>query len=123
MLSISILLNHLLGISLKSKYTRLILNKFLFVLIIISGIVGGIYRSDLQVKSMSQFSNYIVFYDAEFIFGYKDRGFNLSIPNKRYNKKKEHLAKLNILKFEQNLEKIPFFSKDIKKSKYDPLWF
>ena len=61
--------------------------------------------------------------DNEFIYGYKQRGHNLSIPKIRYLKKKEHLMNLNILDFKQDLKKINSSSKKIKKSKYDPLWF
>ena len=120
---ISNLINYLFHTSKKNINRKFLNLKYVSLSILIIGVLGGAYRSNEHIKSMSQFSTYIVYYDNEFIYGYKQRGQNLSIPKIRYLKKKEHLMNLNILDFKQDLKKINSSSKKIKKSKYDPLWF
>ena len=122
-LMISNLINYLFNTSKKNINRKFLILKYVSLSILIIGVLGGAYRSNEHIKSMSQFSTYIVYYDNEFIYGYKQREQNLSIPKIRYLKKKEHLMNLNILDFKQDLNKINSSSKKIKKSKYDPLWF
>jgi hypothetical protein len=123
LLFISILINRLMSISVNYVRYKSYSLKVLSIFIIVIGIFGGIHRSSKHIESMSQFSNYIVFYDNQFIYGYKEKGFNLSIPHKRYLEKKEHLTKLNITKYEEDSKKLPSYSDYIVISDYDPLSF
>ena len=62
----------------------------------LSGIVGGIYRSIEHAKSMSQYSISVIKLDALFIYGYKNANINVTIPQERYLSKEQHLKKLGI---------------------------
>ena len=97
--------------------------KYFAVLIFVIGVSGGIYRSNLHIISMNVFAKDIVFYDTQFIYGYKEEGKIVSIPLKRYKDKKIHLQSLNINQFDKDPTKIFSYSKKILKTKYHPLWF
>ncbi len=115
---ISILINSVLSMSLNFRFF-----KYFAVLVFVIGVSGGIYRSNLHIKSMNVFAKDIVFYDTQFIYGYKDEGKIISIPLKRYKDKKIHLQSLNINQFDKDPTKISSSSKKILKTKYHPLWF
>lgn len=61
-------------------------------LILSSGIFGGYDRSNKHIKTMNIFSEHIIYYDATFIYGYK----NLKIPEARLKQKIIHLKKIGI---------------------------
>lgn len=90
--------------------------KKLAFFIILLGISGGIYRSYLHIKSMNEFSVYIVRYDSQLIYAHKD----LSIPKDRMNKKILHLNELNIFQYEDNPKKYLDASNLIKLTKFHP---
>ena len=91
-------------------------------LLLISGILGGIYRSTEHAKSMSHYSLSIIRFDALFIYGYKNGNIKVAIPIKRYLQKEKHLKELKIYDFywgdDLNIE-----SKKLIKTNYDPLSF
>ena len=95
---------------------------FLLTLLLMSGTLGGIYRSTEHAKSMSQYSLTIIKLDAKFIYGYKNDNTKISIPKKRYLKKERHLKDLNINNYnwgdELNIE-----SEKLVKTTYEPLSF
>tara|TARA_A100000164_G_C21896745_1_gene768341 strand:+ start:449 stop:1843 length:1395 start_codon:yes stop_codon:yes gene_type:complete len=93
--------------------------KILSILILITGISGGIYRSYMHTQSMNKFSKAIVDYDARMIYDYD----SVSIPIERYNKKKDHLEDLNV--YDYNWQKIyyEFLSPKINEYRYHPLSF
>ena len=62
----------------KMKYISI----FFLTLLLMSGTLGGIYRSNEHAKSMSQFSLDIIKFDALFIYGYKNDNTKVSIPKK-----------------------------------------
>ena len=93
--------------------------KNLAISIILIGVSGGIYRSNLHLNSMSQFSLEIVHYDSQFIYMWK----NLSIPEERKIQKIKHLNNLNIFSYEKDFKKILNSSKLIISNKFSPLSF
>jgi len=95
---------------------------FLLILILMSGIFGGIYRSAEHAKSMSQFSLSIIRFDALFIYGYKNDNTKVSIPLKRYLKKEKHLKELKIYDFRWG-DNLQIDSKKLIKTNYEPLSF
>lgn len=118
---ISVLINNL------SK-TKIFDNKLNFlkvstaITLLLVGILGGIYRSNLHSESMSQYAKNIVEFDSLFIYGYKNQGVKVSIPVERFKQKKEHLENLNIFDFNWGLE-IENSSPKIIKNRYHPLSF
>ncbi len=95
---------------------------FLITLLLISGTIGGIYRSNEHAKSMSQYSLDIIRFDALFIYGYKNDDTEVSIPKKRYLLKERHLKELGINDFRWG-DELNIKSKKIVKTNYGPLSF
>lgn len=76
--------------------------KFFNVIIAITiliGVLSGILRTQKHFEAMNSKSFYIVKYNSDNIYGYKDRNILLSIPIKRVKNKVEELNKLNINEF------------------------
>ena len=90
--------------------------KKLAFFIILLGISGGIYRSYLHIKSMNEFAVYIVRYDSQLIYLFKD----VTIPKDRKNKKILHLNKLNVYQYEDDPKKYLDASNLIKSTKFNP---
>ena len=95
--------------------------RILSIVIIFTGVIGGIYRSFLHIESVNKFSNSIVQYDARMLFHNDLR--NASIPKKRYDENKKHLENLNV--YENNWKKTysEILSPKIIDNKYHPLRF
>lgn len=95
--------------------------RILSIVIIFTGVIGGIYRSFLHLESVNKFSNSIVQYDARMLFHNDLR--NASIPKKRYDENKKHLENLNV--YENNWKKTysEILSPKIIDNKYHPLRF
>ena len=113
----------LVSLLINSFLTKRDLYKIISVSIISLGLIGGIYRSSGQIKSMNVFAKDIVYYDMMFIYGYPANGFKISIPKERFLNKKKHLERLNIFGFEPELKKIMLKSEKIISTKFDPLMF
>lgn len=115
------------GIFLPSVFMMLIISSLILKLIeknmkklaffiILLGISGGIYRSYLHIKSMNEFAVYIVRYDSQLIYLFKD----VTIPKDRKNKKILHLNKLNVYQYEDDPKKYLDASNLIKSTKFNP---
>tara|TARA_B100000900_G_scaffold66710_1_gene51925 strand:+ start:6620 stop:8029 length:1410 start_codon:yes stop_codon:yes gene_type:complete len=104
------------------KNEKKYLSFFLLTLLLMSGTLGGIYRSAEHAKSMSQYSLTIIKLDAKFIYGYKNDNTRVSIPKKRYLKKERHLKDLNINDYNWG-EDLNIKSKKLIKTTYEPLSF
>ena len=104
------------------KNEKKYLSFFLLTLLLMSGTLGGIYRSAEHAKSMSQYSPTIIKLDAKFIYGYKNDNTKVSIPKKRYLKKERHLKDLNINDYNWG-EDLNIESKKLIKTVYEPLSF
>ena len=113
----------LVSLLINSFLTKRYFYKIISILIISLGLIGGIYRSSGQIKSMNVFAKDIVYYDMMFVYGYPANGFKISIPQKRFLNKKKHLERLNIFGFEPDLKKIMLKSEKIILTKFDPLMF
>ena len=119
---VSILVNSLFFNTNSLRQPLNFISKMLSVLIVILGIAGGIYRSDLHIQSMNVFSKSIVEYDALMIYGFKNMNTHVSIPKDRFFIKKKHLQDLNIFDFNWGM-KIEHLSPKITRSRYHPLEF
>ncbi len=94
---------------------------FLFLSIIISGIIGGYSRSTKHIQTMNLYSFHIVMYDSIFIYGLKDK--NLKIPKIRYESKRKHLQNLNVLNMNDAINLSKNNNPKILKTQYRPLSF
>ena len=94
---------------------------FIIILIFISGITGGYYRSNEHLKAMNANSEHIVFYDSFFIYGLQNK--NLKIPEDRYAAKKKHLENLNIYNMRDAKSAFSKNSTNIMRTKFKPLSF
>ncbi len=106
------------GFDLSSKQLQLI-GKSLSILILIIGITGGIYRSNMQIESVNKFSNSIIQYDARMLYQLKDA----SIPEGRFNYNKKHLENLNVYEYNWKKTYSGIVSPKIINNKYHPLRF
>ena len=95
---------------------------FLLTLLLMSGTLGGIYRSAEHAKSMSQYSLTIIKLDAKFIYGFKNDNTKVSIPKERYLKKESHLKYLKINNYNWG-EDLNIESEKLVKTTYEPLSF
>jgi hypothetical protein len=95
---------------------------FLLTLLLMSGTLGGIYRSTEHAKSMSQYSLTIIKLDSKFIYGYKNDNTKVSIPKKRYLKKERHLKDLKINNYNWG-DDLNIESEKLVKTTYEPLSF
>ena len=94
----------------------------LMSLLLISGTLGGIYRSTEHAKSMSQYSLSIIRFDALFIYGYKNENTKVTIPIQRYLQKEKHLKDLKIYDFNWG-DDLKGESEKLVKTNYEPLSF
>ena len=92
------------GFDLSSKQLQLI-GKSLSILILIIGITGGIYRSNMQIESVNKFSNSIIQYDARMLYH------------------KKHLENLNVYEYNWKKTYSGIVSPKIINNKYHPLRF
>ena len=102
----------------KMKYISI----FFLTLLLMSGTLGGIYRSNEHAKSMSQFSLDIIKFDALFIYGYKNDNTKVSIPKKRYLRKEKHLQNLKIYDYKWG-DELNIDSEKLVITNYEPLSF
>ena len=104
----------------KNKKNYLLI--FVITLLLVSGILGGIYRSNEHAKSMSQYSLSIIKLDALFIYGYKNDNTKVSIPKKRYLKKEKHLKDLQVNDYRWG-DDLSIDSEKLIRNDYEPLSF
>lgn len=119
---ISVIFNNLFLIYKRTKLKEKFICIILMSVILIAGSTGGIYRSFIHIKTMSQFSIHIIRYDAIFVFAYKNSNIHVSIPEERYLSKKKHLKKLGIDDFNFR-EKLNLNHEKVKITKIHPLFF
>ena len=104
------------------KNEKKYLSFFILTLLLMSGTLGGIYRSAEHAKSMSQYSLTIIKLDAKFIYGYKNDNTEISIPKKRYLKKEKHLKDLKVNNYNWG-DDLNIESEKLIKTTYEPLSF